>query len=134
METLWIVLGFGVIERCFFFHFLTVIYNMHSQEPDTELSELVETFEKLRPVQAPPPPPPPPPSPVRALPSLVDKIADYASLEMENLKKKQAKLQEGIETKTKELATMRETLLVVSGAIQGIQHVHTFISDQRSLS
>ncbi len=113
-----------------------------SHEPDAELSELVETFEKLRPVQslpvAPsaPTPAPAPQSPPRPGPPVVpvDKMVEYTAVEMNNLKKKQAALQEAIETKTKEVANLRETLLVVNGAVQGIQHVQTFISDRTSWS
>ena len=44
---------------------------------------------------------------------------DYVTAELDNINRKQALIQQQIEGKNKEIATLRETLLVVSGALQG---------------
>lgn len=89
------------------------------EEPDSELSDLVESFQKLIPSA----PPKGPSSPETLV---------YVSTEMENLKRRQGMVQEQIESKKKDIASLRETLLVVSGALQGLQHVRAFIATEEA--
>ena len=84
--------------------------------PDAELSNLVESLQKIQAAKAAPP---------RSKPETVD----YVSGELENLKRKQAMIQEQMDTKTREIATLRETLLVVNGAVQGLQHIHKYLTE-----
>lgn len=68
--------------------------------------------------------------PVVQPPSFPDKVNAYLEKEMENLRTKQTTIQGEIDKKAKETATLRETLLVVNGALQGIQHVRSFILEE----
>jgi len=85
-------------------------------ESDSELSELVDTFQKLQ----------------HSLPSThgpsTAETLEHLVAEIRKLTEKQQFIQEQIDSKTNEIATFRQTLLVVSGALQGLQHVHTFMS------
>ncbi len=67
-------------------------------------------------------------------PSFAAKVAAYVEKEVETLRARQTVIQEEIERKTKETVTLRETLLVVNGALQGIQHVRAFILGEGELS
>lgn len=99
-------------------------HHTSANEPDAELSELVENFEKMKHQHQPP---------RAALPaSSAQPTLDYVHGEIENLRKKQALVQEQIDTKTKEVHTLRETLLVVNGALQGMEHIRDFILDDAS--
>ena len=60
--------------------------------------------------------------------SFEKKVGDFVLTEVGNLKQKQAEIQKEIEKKNTEAATLRETLLVVNGALQGVQHVHDYIT------
>jgi hypothetical protein len=91
-------------------------------EPDAELSELVENFEKMKQQQQ--QQRPHGPSPLATL--------EYVRGEVENLRKKQALVQEQIDAKTKEIHALRETLLVVNGALQGLEHIQEFMVDAES--
>jgi hypothetical protein len=91
----------------------------HTEEPDSELSELVETFQKIQ----------------HSLPSTAKgptspETLDYVTAELDNIQRKQALIQQQIEGKNKEIVTLRETLLVVSGALQGLQHIHKFMTKE----
>ncbi len=57
----------------------------------------------------------------------------YLTAEIQTLKAKQKTIQESLQNKGKELQVMRETLLVVSGALQGLQHVLGYIEHKESL-
>ena len=98
---------------------LTLSSPKHTEEPDSELSELVETFQKIQ----------------HSLPSTMKgptnpETLDYVTAELDNINRKQALIQQQIEGKNKEIATLRETLLVVSGALQGLQHIHKFMTKE----
>ena len=54
-------------------------------------------------------------------------FAEYVLAEIKNLQQKQASVQADLDAKLKETQALRETLLVMSGAIQGLQHIHQFI-------
>jgi uncharacterized protein YoxC len=86
------------------------------EETDTELSELVDTFQKLQ----------------HSLPSThgpsTPETLEYLKTEIGKLTEKQHTIQAQIDSKTNEIVTLRQTLLVVSGALQGLQHVHSFMS------
>ena len=47
----------------------------------------------------------------------------YLQQEEQNLSERQRVLQEQLQNKNREIQTIRETMLVVSGALQAIQHV-----------
>ena len=85
-------------------------------QTDAELSDLVDTFQKLQ----------------HSLPSThgpsTPETLEYVATEIRNLTEKHAQIQEKIDSKTNEIASLRQTLLVVSGALQGLQHVHAFMS------
>lgn len=85
-----------------------------------DLKELVENLDKIQAVQAPP--------------SFHDKVNAYLEKEIENLRKKQGTIQEEIDKKNKEAATLRETLLVVNGALQGMQHVQSYVTQEAAES
>ena len=87
-------------------------------EPDSELSELVDTFQKLQHSK-----------PFMTAPTNPETLA-YVTAEMESLTRKQGLIQQQIEGKSKEIVTLRETLLVVSGALQGLQHIHKFMTKE----
>jgi uncharacterized protein YlxW (UPF0749 family) len=72
--------------------------------------------------------------PAAQSPSIADKVNVYLEKEIESLRAKQATIQEEIDKKNKEASTLRETLLVVNGALQGIQHVKSFILGEEALS
>ena len=91
----------------------------NDNDPDAELSELVEKFQKIQ----------------HSLPSAFKgpgspETLQYVMTEIENLTRKQAMIQQQIEGKNKEIQTLRETLLVVSGALQGLQHIHKFMTKE----
>lgn len=92
-------------------------------EPDAELSELVENFEKLKHQQQ-----------QHRGHASSHATLDYVKGEIENLRKKQALVQEQMDAKTKELHQLRETLLVVNGALQGLEHIQEFMVDDESAS
>ena len=90
------------------------------EETDPELSNLVESFQKLQ---------------KGALEGSASEMTakhtmEYVKEEIENLKRKQTMIQEQIEAKNKEVHTLRETLLVVNGALQGLQHIQNFMEDK----
>lgn len=60
-------------------------------------------------------------------PSVKDTI-EYVQAEVTHLKRKQAMIQEQMDCKAKEVQGLRETLLVVGGALQGMQHIHQFMT------
>lgn len=94
-------------------------------KPDPELSDLVETFQKLQKGMS------HPPSSQNDISSSVNNhTLEYVKEEIENLKRKQNVIQEQIEAKNKEIHSLRETLLVVNGALQGLHHIHTFMVDK----
>lgn len=100
---------------------LTVASPQQTEEPDSELSELVETFQKIQ----------------HSLPSAIKaptnpETLEYVAAELDNIHRKQALIQQQIEGKNKEIATLRETLLVVSGALQGLQHIHKFMTKEET--
>ena len=64
-------------------------------------------------------------------PSIKDTI-EYVLAEVSQLKRKQAMIQEQMESKAKEVQGLRETLLVVGGALQGMQHIHQFITREQA--
>jgi hypothetical protein len=89
---------------------------MADAQTDTELSDLVDTFQKLQ----------------HSLPSThgpsTPETLEYLTGEIGKLTEKQALIQQQIDGKTNDIVSLRQTLLVVSGALQGLQHVHTFMS------
>lgn len=101
------------------------------EETDPELSDLVESFQKLQKgmtqsssdqngaVAT-----------AAATAAVNNHTFEYVTEEIENLKRKQSMIQEQIEAKNKEIHSLRETLLVVNGALQGLQHIHTFMADK----
>jgi hypothetical protein len=91
-------------------------------EPDTELSELVESFQKLQKKM-------PGTAWIETGPTAKETL-DYVGREIENLKGKQTTIQEHIEVKNKEIRSLRDTLLVVNGALQGLQHINHFMSEK----
>lgn len=112
--------------HCFFFFVygknkMTTEKRMPASEPDSELSELVESFQKFIPA----------PSVVTQGPTTPETLA-YLTTEMQNLKRRQTVIQEQIEGKNNEIVSLRETLLVVSGALQGLQHIHTFMMKEET--
>jgi hypothetical protein len=64
----------------------------------------------------------------------VDATVDYVLAEVNSLKRKQVMIQEQMETKTKEMQGLRETLLVMSGAVQGLQHIHQFMTKKEEVT
>jgi molecular chaperone GrpE (heat shock protein) len=52
-----------------------------------------------------------------------ESITTYLKNELNSLRERQKSLQEEFQNKNKEMANIRETLLVVSGALQAIEHV-----------
>lgn len=64
-------------------------------------------------------------------PSVKDTI-EYVLSEVSHLKRKQAMIQEQMESKAKEVQGLRETLLVVGGALQGMQHIHQFMTREEA--
>lgn len=64
-------------------------------------------------------------------PSVKDTI-EYVQSEVTHLKRKQAMIQEQMECKAKEVQGLRETLLVVGGALQGMQHIHQFMTREEA--
>lgn len=56
---------------------------------------------------------------------------EYLTNEIEVLEKRQLAAQEAVEAKAKELQSLRENLLVVSGALQGVQHVKRHVHQQQ---
>lgn len=77
-----------------------------------DFNELVESLDKIHPVE----------------PSFHEKITAYLEKEMQNLQEKQGNIKKEIDQKNKDVAVLRETLLVVNGALQGIQHVHAYVN------
>lgn len=65
-------------------------------------------------------------------PSPYDAILGYLRKETSALQARQTALQETLQAKTREMQTTRETLLVISGALQGLQHVQTFLAEQQA--
>ena len=51
----------------------------------------------------------------------------YIDNEVQQLLTRQKHIQESIQNKNKEITSLRETLLVVSGALQGLQHVQAYV-------
>lgn len=95
-----------------------------ANETDPELSDLVESFQKLQKGAL-------SSETTVSVPSgTTEHTLRYAAEEIDNLKRKQGTIQEQIDTKNKEIHTLRETLLVVNGALQGMQHIQNFIMDQ----
>lgn len=88
------------------------------EEPDAELTELVESLQKIQAVQRPAP----------QVDPAFERTLQYVNGEIASLRGKQATIQEQIEKKNKEIATLRETLLIVNGALQGMQHIHSFMN------
>lgn len=88
------------------------------EEPDAELSELVESLQKIQAIQH------------QALPSSAEKTLEHVVTEIDNLRSKQAMIQEQIDKKKNEMSALRETLLVVNGALQGLQHVQQFMTQE----
>lgn len=71
-------------------------------------------------------------SPGSSSPGLETLLDDYLKRETESLNSRQTGLQETIQIKSKELQTAKETLLVISGALQGMQHVAAFLQQQKN--
>jgi phage/plasmid primase-like uncharacterized protein len=94
-----------------------------AEETDPELSDLVESFQKLQKGMA-------HASSDQNGAAVNKHTFEYVTEEIENLKRKQSMIQEQIEAKNKEVHSLRETLLVVNGALQGLQHIHTFMVDK----
>jgi hypothetical protein len=61
-----------------------------------------------------PPPPPPPDDP---------EMHRFLMSEFKALQVRQKQVQDDLQAKTREAQTLRETLLVVSGALQAVQHI-----------
>jgi hypothetical protein len=113
--------------------------------PDRELTDLVESLQMMKAVvameeeQAAEQPEPDEPAPVAepetpvlapAAPKApgVSEAQEYAQQEVEALRKRQAAIHEQVEAKTKEIGQLRETLLVLAGAVQGLEHMRKFMS------
>lgn len=90
-----------------------------SEEPDAELTELVESLQKIQAVQRPQ---------SQSDGPAFERTFQYVSNEVESLRTKQASIQEQIDKKNREVVSLRETLLVVNGALQGLQHIYKFMS------
>ena len=54
-------------------------------------------------------------------------LRSHIAGEIEQLKTRHQGIQDSIVAKTKEITTLRETLLVVSGAVQALQHLQSFV-------
>lgn len=50
-------------------------------------------------------------------------ITDFLDSELKALQVRQRQIQDDLQEKTREVQSLRETLLVVSGALQAVQHV-----------
>jgi uncharacterized protein YoxC len=50
-------------------------------------------------------------------------ISEFLETEVKALQVRQRQIQDDLQEKTREAQTLRETLLVVSGALQAVQHV-----------
>lgn len=79
-----------------------------------DLKDLVESLDKIKAIETPL--------------SFQQKMAAYIDGELQNLKNKQADIQRDIETKNKEATLLRETLLVVNGALQGVEHIQRYLT------
>ena len=78
-----------------------------------------------------PPAPPPVPVPTPAARQIsIAKFQAYLAMEAEVLEKRQQAAQETIEAKAKELQGLRENMLVISGALQGVQHIKAYLDQQ----
>ena len=98
--------------------------------------DILESLARLAVHRVPPPAPvvaaaPDPPAPV--VPSASDVyggIREHIKTELATLRTKQQELTETINTKTRELTTARETLLVLSGALQGLEHMLVHVEEK----
>ncbi len=71
----------------------------------------------------------PAPSPPPSIP--IAKLQAYLTKEVDMLEKRQQAAQEAIEAKAKELQGLRENMLVISGALQGVQHIKAYLDQQQ---
>lgn len=56
-------------------------------------------------------------------------INEYLTKECQSMKDRQRKLQEEFQEKQRQMQGIKETLLVISGAIQAIEHVMAHVSE-----
>jgi hypothetical protein len=61
-------------------------------------------------------------------------LRQYVSSEAEAIKTRQASVEAEISDLTKKLAALKESYLILGGALQGLQHVGTFIEKHASSS
>jgi hypothetical protein len=61
-------------------------------------------------------------------------LRQYVSSEAEAIKTRQASVEAEIGELTKKLANLKESFLILGGALQGLQHVGTFIEKHASSS
>lgn len=60
----------------------------------------------------------------------VESVKIHISSEVSALKEKQQTIDKQIVEKQKELASLKDSFLVVSGALQALEHMSTFVSNQ----
>lgn len=80
---------------------------------------------------APTPGPPSNVSELEGMAAYAERSIAHIDSEVAALEAKSKGIQEEMQTKTKELATLKETLLVVSGALQGLGHMRQYFDGER---
>lgn len=78
-----------------------------------------------------PPAPPPNVSEPAGKAAYAERSIAHIDSEVAALEAKSKGIQEEMQAKTKELATLKETLLVVSGALQGLGHMRQYFDGER---